>query len=171
MGDGGKMNQLYAETIVKRKDTPATIGLRLLMILAMIIGFLVLFLGQPFGFAGIIVLVVMIYLYPRLNVDFEYIFVDGQIDFDKISGKSKRKTMLRIDFDQVEVMAPANSHALDSYTHVQCETRDFSSHDKSAKPYVIIANSDNKKLRIIFEPDEKMLFMIRQKSPRKVSQY
>lgn len=165
------MNQLYAETNVKRKDTPAIIALRLLMILAMILAFFALFLGQLLGFAGIIVLVVMFYLYPRLNVDYEYIFVDGQIDFDKISGKSKRKTMLRIDFDQVEIMAPANSHALDTYTHVQCETRNYSSGDKSGKPYVIIANADNKKLRIIFEPDEKMLSMIRQKSPRKVSQY
>lgn len=165
------MNQLYAETSVKRKDTAATMGLRILMFLAIAIGFIALFLGQILGIIGIILIVAMFFLYPKLNVEYEYIFVDGQLDFDKITGKSRRKTILRIDFDQVEIMAPASSHALDSYAHIQMEKKNFSSMDKNSKPYAIIANVESKKLMILFEPDEEMVSMIKQKSPRKLTPY
>ena len=63
----------------------------------------------------------MFFFFPKLHIDYEYIYVDGQIDFDRITGKSKRKTMLRIDFEQVEIMAPSDSSALDSYKNMQLE--------------------------------------------------
>lgn len=165
------MNELYAEVVVKRKDNAATMGLRALMIIGVIIGLLLIFIGGLLSYIGIAIFIAVFFLYPKLSVEYEYVFVDGQIDFDKISGKSRRKTMLRIDFEQVEIMAPINSPALDSYNHVQLEKKDFSSLSKDSKPYVIIANAEGKKLKILFEPNEKMLAMIKQKSPRKVSTY
>lgn len=168
---GVRMNELYAEAVVKRKDTIATIGLRVLMIVGVLAGLFLILTGNLFSFAGAAILVLVFFFYPRLSVEYEYVFVDGQLDFDKISGKAKRKTMLRIDFEQVEIMAPINSSALDSYKHMQLETKDFSSLNKDSKPYVIIANSEGKKLKILFEPNEKMLTMIKQKSPRKVINY
>ena len=165
------MNQLYAEAGVKKKDTAASTGLRLLVIFGIIVGFLCLFLGQVLGIVGAVLIVGMFYVYPKLNVEYEYVFVDGQLDFDRITGKAKRKNLLRIDFEQVEIMAPMSSHSLDSYTQVKLEVKNFSSGDKESKPYVIIANVENKKLRILFEPNEKMLSMIKQKSPRKLAAY
>lgn len=165
------MNELYAEAVVKRKETAATLALRALMIIAVLVGVALIMFGGIVSFVGIALLLGVFFFYPRLNVEYEYVFVDGQLDFDRITGKAKRKTMLRIDFEQVEIMAPINSHALDSYKNVQLEKKDFSSLDKDSKPYVIIANSDGKKLKIIFEPNEKMLAMIKQKSPRKVTTY
>ena len=165
------MNQLYAEAGVKRKDDVKSMGLRALLIAGVILGVLLILLGGYFGIAGIVLVVVLIWLYPRLNVEYEYVFVDGQIDFDKITGKSKRKTMLRIDMEQVEIVAPQSSHALDGYTYVQLVNKDFSSNDKNSKPYIIIATVEDKKYQISFEPSEKMLAMMKQKSPRKIAQY
>lgn len=165
------MNQLYAEAGVKRKDNAASMALRALIIFGIIIGFFLLFLGQVFSMVGIVLIVALIYLFPRLNVEYEYVFVDGQLDFDAIKGKAKRKTLLRIDFEQVEIMAPLDSHALDSYTYVKLVEKNFSSGNKDSKPYAIVANVEDKKLKIIFEPNEKMLSMIKQKSPRKLTAY
>lgn len=165
------MNQSYAESGVKRVDTPKTILLRVCLIIGILIGLFILLKGGLIGILGAAVVVFMIYLFPKLNIEYEYVFVDGQLDFDKISGKSKRKTILRIDFEQVEVMAPEGSHALDSYNQIKCEKRDFSSGRKDKKPYVIMAGVDNKKLKILFEPSEKMLETIKQKSPRKLNDY
>lgn len=165
------MNQLYAEAGVKRKDTAATIGLKALMVVGMLIGFFCLFLGQVAGILGAVLIVGIFYFFPKLNVEYEYVFVDGQIDFDKIMGKAKRKNMFRIDFDQVEIMAPVGSHALDGYTYDKLEQKDFSSRNKESKPYAIIASLNEKKYKILFEPSEKMLTMIKQKSPRKVAPY
>jgi hypothetical protein len=165
------MNQLYAEAGVRRKETAVSMALRALMVVGAVIGVLLMLLGGLFGILGIIIIVLMVFLFPKLNIEYEYVFVDGQIDFDRISGKARRKTMLRIDMEQVDIIAPEGSHALDSYNNLQIERRDYSSGDKSNKPYVIIANKENKKYRIAFEPNEKMLSMIKQKSPRKLAQY
>jgi len=165
------MNQFYAEAGVKRKDNMKTMGLRTLLIVGIVVGVLLMLLGGAFGIAGVVIIVVLIYLFPKLNVDYEYVFVDGQLDFDRITGKAKRKTLLRVDMEQMEIIAPEGSHALDGYTYVQYEKKDFSSGDKASKPYVIIASVKDKKYRIIFEPTEKMITMMKQKSPRKVVQF
>ena len=165
------MSQLYAEAGVKRKDTMSTMALRFLLIAGIVVGALLLFLGGIFGIVGVILIVGLVYLYPKLNVDYEYVFVDGQLDFDKITGKAKRKTILRLDMEQMEIIAPENSHALDGYTHVQYEKKDFTSRSKEGKNYIIIASQAEKRYRIAFEPTEKMLTMMKQKSPRKIAQY
>jgi hypothetical protein len=164
------MNQLYAEAGVKRKETTVSMALRALLVIGAVVGALLMLLGGLFGILGIVIIAIMIFLFPKLNIEYEYVFVDGQIDFDRISGKAKRKTMLRIDMEQVDIIAPEGSHALDSYNNVQVERRDFSSGDKNSKSYIIIANKEEKKYRIAFEPNEKMLSMIKQKNPRKLAQ-
>jgi len=165
------MNQIYAEAGVMRKDTMTTMLLRVLMILGIIFGVYITLLGQTLGVIGVAIIAVIVFLFPRLKVEYEYVFVDGQLDFDKITGKSKRKNLLRIDFEQVDIIAPMNSHALDTYANIQTEKKDFSSRDRSSKPYVIAANIQSKKVLIIFEPNEKMLATMKQKSPRKISSY
>jgi hypothetical protein len=141
------------------------------MFIGIFIGIFLLLLGRLWGYAGVIIIAFVFFFYPKLSVEYEYVFVDGQLDFDRIVGRSKRKTMLRIDFEQAEIMAPVNSHALDSYNHIQLEKKDFSSQAKDSKPYAIIASVDSKKMKILFEPSEKMLNMIKQKNPRKVTTY
>lgn len=163
------MNQSYAEAGVKKKDTTLTLVLRILLILGIVVGVLVMLLGSFFTIIGVAIGAAMVFLFPRLNVDYEYVFVDGQIDFDRIIGKSKRKTILRIDMEQVDIVAQQGSHALDGFTHVQMETKDFASGNKEIKPYIIIASVEDKKYRIAFEPSEKMLAVMKQKSPRKIS--
>lgn len=165
------MNHLYAEAGVKRKDTAATMGLRILMFIGVFAGVLLIMLGQLWSYVGVALVASIVFLYPRLSVEYEYVYVDGQIDFDRITGKAKRKTMLRIDIEQVEIIAPSNSPALDSYNHIQLEKKDFSSLSKDSKPYVIIASVGSKKMKILFEPSENMLNMIKQKSSRKVVTY
>ncbi len=162
------MNQTYAEAGAKRKNTGMTLLLRALMVFGIAVGVILTLTRGYLAIVGIVIVVVLIFLYPKLNVEYEYVYVDGQIDFDRISGKSKRKTLLRIDMEQAEIVAMEGSHALDSYTYVQLEKKDFSSGDKSQKPCIIIANVEQKKYRILFNPSEKMLTMMKQKSPRKV---
>lgn len=168
---GVRMNQQYAEASVIRKDTAGTMGLRVLMIMGVLIALILVLLGQIWSYIGIVIIAIVFIFYPKLSVEYEYIFVDGQLDFDRISGKSRRKTMLRIEFEQVEIMAPINSHSLDSYNHIQLEKKDFSSLSKDSKPYAIIASAGNKKMKIIFEPSEKMINIIKQKNSRKVITY
>lgn len=167
------MNQQYAEAGVKRKEDAKSMALRALLAFGVFVGVLLVLLGAGglFSVVGIAIIVVLVFLFPRLNMEYEYVYVDGQIDFDRITGKAKRKTALRIDMEQVEIIAPEGSHALDGYKNMTLENKDFTSGDKSVKPYIIIGKVSGKTYRIAFEPTEKMLTMMKQKSPRKISQY
>ena len=59
------------------------------------------------------------YLTYRLSLEwdleYEYIFVKGELDIDKIMGKSRRKRCVVVDLESTEIVAPLNSHALDSF--------------------------------------------------------
>jgi len=162
------MNDLYAEAGVRRKETVATFALRFLLIFLVILSFLLASLNTVMLIIGTLIIVLTIYLFPRLSVEYEYVFCDGQLDFDKIMGNAKRKTALRIDFEQVEIMAPLSSKELERYSQGNVQLKDFSSGRKEAKPYVIMYRDGDKRLKIIFEPNEKMISCIKMKSPRKL---
>ena len=120
---------------------------------------------------GMVGILACVLVFPYLSVEFEYVFCDGQIDFDKIYSGNKRKTAIRIDFEYVEIMAPVNSHALDSYANTKCKVMDFSSHEKDRRVYAIFVRQGEQFTKILCEPNEKMLAAIKQKSPRKLSEY
>lgn len=165
------MNGLYTETCVKRN---MTFGLKLGRAAIVAVGVLALLFGVfagsgIFSFLGIAALVAFYFLMPLFNVEWEYIFCDGQIDFDRISGGEKRKTMLKIDMDNIEVMAPEKSHELDSFNHMQDVTvKNFTSNIADARRYCIFMNKDGQKMKIIFEPSDTMIEYAKQKAPRKV---
>lgn len=161
----------YVETSVKRKETAASYAIRVVMVLAAIFAFFFSLNSVVSFIISVVIIVAIVYFFPQLKVDYEYVFVDGQMDFDRILGGNKRKHDLRINFEQVEVMAPSGSHALDAYQHVQLKTKDYSSRNPEVKPYVIIYRKGDTAYRILFEPSEKMIEAIKQKSPRKVSAY
>lgn len=165
------MNELYAEAGVKRQQTMGTVAIKAGFIVVAALALLLTTFSIIFFMILVAIIAVMIYLFPRLNIEYEYVFCDGQLDFDKIMGKVKRKTALKIDFDQVEMMAPENSHSLDSFKNAKLEIRDFTSGTKEAKPYVIIYRDGEKAIKILFEPNEKMINCIKMKHPRKVAQY
>ena len=165
------MEQLYAEAGCKRKKTAVDMLKIVGMIFAAIVGAgLILFAGQfVLKIVGILAIAGVIFYYPRLNYEYEYIFCDGQIDFDKIMGGNKRKTMLKIDMDEMEICGPVRAAELASYKNLK--TKDFSSKQENGNTYVIIVRVNNEKIRILFDPSQKMVDFMRMKSPRKVLKY
>jgi len=165
------MNELYTEAGVKKKKTAKDTLVKVGIIVADAI---LLFLGvlgfSLFLFLGIAAVVATIYFMPYLNVDYEYIFCDGQFDFDKIMGGNKRRTQIKMDLDSCEVLCPATSHQLDGYTYQKLTVKDFSSGNPSAKKYALVGKEikNNTLVKVIFEPSEKMLAFAKQKAPRKV---
>ena len=165
------MNELYTEAGVKKKKTAKDTLVKVGIIIADAI---LLFFGvlgfSLFLFLGIAAVIATIYFMPYLNVDYEYIFCDGQFDFDKIMGGNKRKTQLKMDLDSCEVLCPATSHQLDGYTYQRLQVKDFSSGNPSAKAYALVGKDikNNTMVKVIFEPSEKMIAFAKQKAPRKV---
>ena len=165
------MNDMYAEAGVKKQKSAKDTLIKAGIIIADIILLLLGASGFPFIlFLGIAAVVASIWFMPYLNVDYEYVFCDGQFDFDNIMGGNKRRTQLRLDLDNCEVLCPANSHQLDGYTYQRVTVKDFSSGNPSAKTYALVGkdSKNNTLVKAIFEPSEKMIALAKQKAPRKV---
>lgn len=167
------MNDLYTEASVKKRVTAKDTAIKVIVIavIAVLIlgGFLI---NKLITIVGVLAAFGAYYLLPMMNVMYEYVFCDGQLDFDKIMAGEKRKHMYRLDFDQVLIMAPANSHALDSYkSNPAAKKLDFTSLEKDRKVYCIVVSSGDLQTLVYFEPNEKMVSYIKQKAPRKVSEY
>ena len=167
------MDGLYAEARAKKKVTMKDNLIKILLIGGMIGSFCIGFLGGSMILIilGLILLAVGYYFLPKLATEYEYVFCDGQLDFDRISGGAKRKTMLRVDFEKLVVIAPKNSHALDGYRHNGVVVKDFSSLEENAKVYGMVVTGGEQNTMIYFEPNEKMLAAMKQKAPRKIMDY
>ena len=169
-GDG-----CYTECTVRKVPTMKDGALKGLLICA---GLAVTLLGMLVHPLILLVAAALWYvitlLWPRFSVVYEYVFVDGQLDFDKILGGNARNNAKRIDLKQVITVAPGKSHALDSYNNREGIRKfDFTSCSKEEghKVYVIIHQSPKEIERIAFEPDETLLALMKQKAPRKISEY
>lgn len=163
------MNNAYTETSVKRK---ATIWDTLLKIAAWACVLVVFAAGLLFQFQLLLfvafVLAVLAYMFlPYLSVVYEYVYCDGQIDFDKIMNGEKRKQVYRTDLDKAVLIAPANSHEMDGYKYNKTPERDFTSKVEGRRVYAIVENAGEQNTILYFEPDDRMLDMIKQKAPRK----
>lgn len=167
------MDGLYAEARAKKKVTMKDNLLKFLLVGGMIAFFVLGFLtfNMWFIILGLVMLLLGYFFLPKLAVEYEYVFCDGQLDFDKISGGAKRKTMLRVDFEKLVVIAPKNSHALDGYRHNGVVVKDFSSLSDDAKVYGMVVTGGEQQTMIYFEPSEKMLAAMKQKAPRKIMEY
>ena len=165
------MEQSYAEANAKRKTTGAARALKVTLILLVLLVFLgSLFAAVQLGnnlivFVGVAAIFGLICYRPRFKVEWEYVFCDGQLDFDMIQGGEKRKNILRIEIEDADVIAPVDSKRLDGYRHL--ETKDYSSMREDAKIYGIAIRLPEKqeKVVILFEPTMRMLELMQKKCP------
>lgn len=159
----------YAEAGVKQKGTAKAMLIRIGLILLALVTIPLSGLNSFLYIVPVVVILVMIYIFPRLNLEYEYIYVDGQIDFDRIMGGRKRKTVLRVDMENVELVVPSESDELLMYSHKEgIQTKNYSSLVPGAKTYTAIVVQEGKYTKVVFEPSEKMLECMRGKAPRKV---
>lgn len=167
------MSDLYTEVIVKRRATAKDMILKGLLIAGSVLAVLSFFVMGIIGFIIFIAFAVADYfLLPTFNLEFEYLYVNGELDIDKIMSKQKRKRVYSADMSNLELMAPSNSHALDSYNrNNSIKTLDFSSKDPQNKTYTMIIKGEKGMERVIFEPNDVILGDIKRIRPREVNLY
>ncbi len=163
------MSDLYQEILIKKETTAGKKLLKLGIIAALVLLVLVSMLLSPFILVIAVVLgfVAWMFLIPRLDVEYEYLYVNGELDIDVIYSKQKRKKVASYDIGELEVIAPANSHALDSYKSEK--VRDFTSGKNAKNEYIAIYNKDGKRDAIKVELNDTILNDMRRMAPRKVN--
>ena len=165
------MSDLYQEHLVKKERTAADSAVRIA-----VIGFTALFVVAglfitPFALLLALVLGLAGYfiLFPRTDLEYEYLYVNGELDIDKIMAKSKRKRVKNLDIKNADLVAPLTSHRMDYYNNNQkMKVYDFSSGNAEHKRFAMMIRDNGESCKVILEPDEKMIQAIRSSAPSKV---
>lgn len=94
-------------------------------------------------------------------------YLDKEISVDKIMAKTRRKKLLTIDVNKIEIMAPEKSHQLDSYRNRQTKVTDLSAgHDLPDQKLYWVFYEGNQ--RFLMNLTEDFAKTIKGVAPRKV---
>ena len=165
------MENVFLEQMVKREGTTMDWIKRIGMILGGLIlcgGSLVL-LGSFFG----IVLVVVVWfgwiLWRRLNKEYEYIYTDGHLDIDCVYHRSTRRSMVSIDCREFEIIAPAESEQYKKLFERKYDKElDAGRGGIRENTYIAICNREGNTLKMMFEPNDRILEAMKKYIPRKL---
>lgn len=164
------MNDSYVEVLVKRQTKPVHTAIKLgMVIVTALFALAAVIFSWLLAIPAVILLIVDGIFLPRLALEFEYLYVSGELTIDKIMGKTKRKNCFAVEMEKVECVAPEGSDKLLDYRNMKCVEQDYTSRKEGTKPYICIFHGDKELWRVKFEPNVKMVEMMRQTSPRKVT--
>ena len=164
------MSDLYSELLVKRertiKDSIIKYGLIVLTVIAVIASLI----STPLIWIAAIALGIACYfVIPKTDVEYEYLFVNGEFDIDMVMAKSKRKRVKSFNLSEADLVAPLNSHRMDYYNGNQkMKVLDFSSGNSEHKRFGVITRLDGDLCKIILEPDEALAKAMKNSAPSKV---
>lgn len=160
----------YVELLIKKKASAGMVVLKFVMIALTVLLMLaaLLGIGSFVSLIAAIVFAVGAYLiYLNADVEYEYLYVDKELSVDKVMAKSKRKKVDTFDLVRMEILAPLNSHRLDSYKNRQVKTVDYSS-SVAGQPEVRYAMYYDGSKKVILEPNQALIKAIQNIAPRKV---
>ena len=160
------MSDLYSELLVKKeptaKDSIVKYGMIVLTVLAVGAGLFLLLVAVALGVASYFVI-------PRTDLEYEYLFVNGEFDIDMVMSKSKRKKVMSMNLSEADLVAPLDSHRMDYYNgNSRLKTLDYSSGNQQHRRFAVIIKRGGENCKIIIEPDEQMAQAIKNSAPSKV---
>ena len=163
------MSDLYRELLIKRAPQPSDLLKKTgMIVLTLLAAGAVIF--TPWAAIALLVMGVLDYFFlPSFNLEYEYLYVNGELDVDKITSKSKRKRVASYRMEDMEMIAPWNSHEMDYYRNGhKGKVIDFSSGRKDGKPYAMVYGGEKGTEIVLLELDQIILEDIRRIAPRKV---
>lgn len=164
------MGDLYSELLVKKdktaKDSLLKYGLIVLTVLAVFAGLII----TPLALIAAVALGIACYfVIPKTDVEYEYLFINGDFDIDMIMSKTKRKKVKSFKLSESDLAAPLDSHRMDYYNGNQnMKVLDFSSGNPEHKRFGVITRLDGNLCKIILEPDEALAQAMKNSAPSKV---
>lgn len=169
------MSDVFKEQLIKKEKNSKDNLIKIGVVAGAIVLFLVLsaFSGNqvvnalfPFIFLGL--LAGAYALFTIMNVEYEYIYTNGELDIDKITNKSRRKRIFSSDIRAIEIIAHAEDkdHQRE-FGNVE-KTLDCSSGKIKPNTYIARVPYEGKMLKLVIEPNEDIQnYMLQVLTPRK----
>ena len=109
------------------------------------------------------------FIIPKTSLEYEYLFINGEFDIDVIMSQTKRKRVMSFSLKEADLCAPLKSHRMDYYNgNEKMKVYDYSSGNEEHKRFAVIARKDNESCRIILEPDDNLVNLMKNSAPSKV---
>ena len=116
------MNDALYEQLVTRKSRPMDLVIRILCIAALVVVLCggMLFIGSLAVLVTILLGVLIYYfVFPKLDVEYEYTLLNHDLEIDAIYSKSKRKKLMTLDIQQAEIIVQKILTVLILYTQTR----------------------------------------------------
>ncbi|MDE6209778.1 MAG: hypothetical protein K2M73_08935 [Lachnospiraceae bacterium] len=166
------MGDSYAEVIIKKRISMMATFFRVFIVVATVIMTYVSIIQlQMYAVIIIALFIFLTYVvYKNTDLEYEYFFINGQLDVECIYGKKKRKPAKSFNFDKLEVMGPITHQKILAYEHrTDLKEFNYTSGYPGRNVYVAILVGQSGKLgRLYFEPSEKMVQTIYAHTPSRV---
>lgn len=161
------MFDISVEQILKVKPPGRALAYKVLMITACV--FSAFFVIYAIGVLSTALLAVFtFFLFQYYDAEYEYILVEKTMDVDRIMARSRRKHLGTYDFSKMEMMAPPGHAKLETYERMNCKVFNYASGYCPEREYIVFMNSNQEMVKLILEPDEKILSALEKIAPRKV---
>ena len=155
------MGDVFKEQIVKKESTAKDFMMKVAIVIAAALIFLLALMIPILSGFAMIILAVEIFgvyiLFSRLNIEYEYVFTNGELDIDVIYSKSRRKRLYSGRVADFELMAHVEDKAHAGAFSGASGTKDYSSGRTKPNTYAALATVKGVKTKILLEPNESML--------------
>lgn len=160
------MSDFYTEQLIKKQPNGKDTLKKAALISIAIVSVLVVFIFPLGLLIPIVVIALVYYLLTRLDVEYEYLYVNGDLDIDKIMHKSRRKRVFSVNVKEMELLAPEGDARLNEYRNAK--VIDLSSGPNTDGRYVLVSGKKGEMTKMIFEPNETIIEGMFLMAPRKV---
>lgn len=158
------MNDVFLEQIVNKRDglkdklikgLILSCGVLLFLFFIFLSGFTKLF-GTYIFVVGAGFIALAWYIVSGLNLEFEYIYTNGEIDIDKISAKRKRKRLMSV---RVSLFQEFGIYNHEEKKAEKYDIRYYAGINplEPNSYYAVFPNKDGQKCLLVFNPNEKLL--------------
>ncbi|MCR5742710.1 MAG: DUF6106 family protein [Lachnospiraceae bacterium] len=165
------MADTFVEVLIARQTPAYAPILKIGTIVLAVVSFLLGLINWIFLLIFVALILVYVWVFPKLNVEYEYTYLGDQLNVDKIFNRSSRKKAGEYPMDKIEVIALKNSSQIKPMLENPksgAKIVDYTSHMDGAVVYAFIYSGKEGRQIVLFEPNEKLLGAMKYTSPRKV---
>ncbi|MGN0665859.1 MAG: DUF6106 family protein [Huintestinicola sp.] len=162
------LNDMYAEQLIEKKSGGADIlkKIGIMLGISILCALVLMFIIPPISLIGVAgLLYLAYYLLTGCGVEYEYIFTNGDLDIDKVTGKRKRKRLITAKLTEFTAFgklseAPASDSGITTVL--------ASDGTGEGEYFADFKHASAGKVRLIFTPNEKLLEAIVAYLPRQL---
>lgn len=160
------MNEFYAEHIFKKKNTMREHVVKLLLVAVLIYSCNLIRVHLAYLVVVLLLLIVTVLTFLAMNVEYEYFYMNGYLEIDRIASKYLRRRVFEMKINELEVLVPEGGFEVQPYRSVK--VKDFTSKMKGKPRYEMVLSRNGKKMKVLLEPSEVIVESMKQIAPKKV---